>query len=53
MKKIYLEPEVEIVNFKMRGFLCISNGAAEGGDGDGGTTTQEGDPTNPDWGSDY
>ena len=54
MKKIYLEPEIEIVELQMCSpLLSGSNGAAEGGDGDGGTTTPEGDPTDPDWGSDY
>lgn len=55
MKKIYLEPEIEIVELHMSSpFLSGSIGDAEGGDGDGGVTpTDGGDPTDPDWGSDY
>lgn len=53
MRKIYIEPEIEIVELHMGAALLSGSTGAEGGDGDGGTTPQQGDPTDPDWGSDY
>lgn len=53
MKKIYLEPEIEIVELHMSSPLLSGSTGAEGGDNDGGTPTQEADPNDPDWGSDY
>ena len=44
---------MEIVELPMHTALLSGSTGAEGGDGDGGTNTQEGDPTDPDWGSDY
>ena len=48
MKKIYLEPEVEIVELKMNGFLCASN---INEDGEVIPTTP--DQSSDDWGHDY
>lgn len=53
MKKIYIEPESEIVELHMGSALLSGSTGAEGGDGDGGIPTDEGDPDDPDWGSDY
>jgi hypothetical protein len=53
MKKIYLEPEMELIKFQTAKFLAISNGDAEGGDNDGGYTPNEPDPSDPNWGDDY
>ena len=49
MKKNYLEPEVEIVNLKMSGFLCASDNIKE----DGEVTPTTPDQGSDDWGSDY
>ena len=48
MKKIYFEPEVEIVNLKLSGFLCASNINE-----DGEVTPSQPDQGSDDWGSDY
>ena len=54
MKKIYLKPEIELIELETAGFLAASVPGAEGGGGDSGIDT--GEPTNPsdpNWGSDY
>lgn len=51
MKKTYLEPEVELVELEVEGFLCISGG--EGGDDDGGLIPSPSDPSKPGWDDDY
>ena len=48
MKKNYSEPEVEIVELKLSGFLCASNVNE-----DGEVTPSTGEPGTDDWGSDY
>lgn len=53
MRKMYIEPEIEIIELPMVGALLSGSTGAEGGDGDGGTSTQETNPDDPDWGSDY
>ena len=53
MKKIYFEPELELIKIQSSNLLIISNGDAEGGDNDGGYTPEEGDPSDPNWGDDY
>ena len=53
MKKFYLEPEVEIIESELEGFLCDSNGEAEGGGSDGGSDVNPTDPSDPGWGGDY
>jgi hypothetical protein len=54
MRKIYFEPEMELVKFQTAGFLAISTGTgAEGGDDDGGSDVNPTDPDTPGWGDDY
>lgn len=51
MKKMYFPPEMELLELGLVGMLCVSG--IEGGDGDGGVTPDQGDPSDPGWGSDY
>lgn len=55
MKKIYLEPEVELIKLDaMNQLLAGSTGDIDGGDGDGEIGGGDGgDPSDPDWGGDY
>ena len=49
MKKIYFEPEMDIVEVKMLNLICISPGIDENGE----VIPGEGDPSDENWGSDY
>jgi hypothetical protein len=52
-KKLYLEPEMEIVKMDALTFFAASGvPGAEGGEGDGGVIPGEIDPSD-DWSSDY
>ena len=53
MKKTYFTPEMEVVELKLGNAILSGSTGAEGGDGDGGTPTEETNPDDPDWGSDY
>lgn len=54
MKKVYLNPEIEVVELNMvNNLLAGSVPGAEGGDGDGGIIPGSPDPSDPGWGSDY
>jgi hypothetical protein len=50
MKKTYFTPDMETVELKLSGMLCVSGipGSEEGGE-DGGTTPVEVDPNDPGW----
>ena len=54
MKKIYLEPEMELIELETSGFLASSTGDVDvPGAGGEVTPSDGGDPTDPSWGSDY
>lgn len=52
MKMIYSAPEMELVELETVGFLAASLGDITTGDG-GEVPPTQGDPTDPEWGSDY
>jgi hypothetical protein len=52
MKKVYLNPEIEVVELDMVNNL-LAGSLPEGGEGDGGIIPGTPDPSDPDWGSDY
>ena len=54
MKKIYLNPTVEVVEIDFKNHLLAGSlPGAEGGGNDGGTTPGVVDPTDPGFGGDY
>ena len=53
MKKLYFEPEMELIELETAGFLAASAPGTEGSGDDGGVTPETPDPSDPDWGSDY
>lgn len=52
MKRYYVKPEMEIEGMLTEEFIAVSL-TPEGSEGDGGSDVVIGDPTDPDWGSDF
>lgn len=52
MKMIYSAPEMELVELETTGFLASSLGDIDTAGG-GEVTPTQGNPNDPDWGSDY
>lgn len=55
MKKIYFEPEMDIMELKMTSIICASTGDTEtpGQDGENTGNTPGSEPGSDGWGSDY
>ena len=53
MKKIYIEPEIDVVVLHPGVLMAGSPGAAQGVESDGGVTPSTPDQDSEDWGSDY
>jgi len=54
MKKIYLNPTLDIVEIDVKNQILSGSIGAEGGSSDGGVNpSKEDDPSDPDWGWDF
>lgn len=53
MKKIYLNPTLDVVEIDVKAQILSGSIGAEGGSSDGGANTETSDPSDPDWGWDF
>ena len=53
MKKIYLNPTLDVVEIDVKAHILAASAAVDGGNSDGGTNTETDDPTDPNWGWDF
>ena len=55
MKKIYLDPEMEVIELAVASAILVGSTGADGGDDDGGTSgsSEGGTPGSEGWGGDY